>query len=447
MTDRTSNSGAPQAPNVPYVLQSLATLQGTEREAALTEHLRQDFHRLPAAERAEWLTALANELPMDMVELNRLARESFQSADLKGWLLKDLLARASEYGLPPEQMGTLMARWLDANGSKRFINNRQQLVIVIDGHDIIVGNNLRFNAFMLREASVTMKTKGVNKIVAAFSAAAAEGARLLPQLSWLHTDRSAHTVYLHLNVAEREILRIRPAGVEQTLNGSNDASVLLTPSTAAQPWHLLPLSPVEQEDALRLIDKLILSRMACSRESQLLFGCWALSFPLMDFVLTRPHLRAEGSTSLGKSTGMDLVSMLVYGSSEKVITTSAFNYSDGAINPFLFLDNLERSGMKAAMEQYLALAATGGKKGKRVLGTVSATVREEIRCLVCSTGIENLGKAELINRTIHIEFDKTKYGGKAITAPELEADQSRTQPFVVGAYDARAAGVSAHGRR
>ena len=49
--------------------------------------------------------------------------------------------------------------------------------------------------------------------------------------------------------------------------------------------------------------------------------------------------------------------------------------------------------MKAAMEQYLALAVTGGKKGKRVPGTVSATVREEIRCLVCSTGIENLGKA------------------------------------------------------
>ena len=235
---------------------------------------------------------------------------------------------------------------------------------------------------------MTLASKGMRVIIAAFRAAAVAAAQPVGQLSWLQTDRSTQTVYLHLNETQQEILRVRPIGVDRIENGSNEARVLLAASTNAQPWTYTPLSPAEDAAALRDLNALVFSRMACSRENQLLFGCWTLAFPLLDFVLTRPHLRAEGSTSLGKSTGMDLVSMLIYGSSEKVIPTTAFAYADAAVNPVLLLDNLEKASMIAALVHFLLLAATGGKKGKRVPGTVSATVREEIRCLVCSTGIE-----------------------------------------------------------
>ena len=232
---------------------------------------------------------------------------------------------------------------MKANGGACYLNDRQQVLLASGGDVVTVGNNLRFDAFLLREAGVTLASKGMRVIIAAFRAAAVAAAQPVGQLSWLQTDRSSQTVYLHLNEADYEILRIRATGIDRIKNGSNEEAVLLASSPATWRWDYHPLSPVDYAAALRDLNALVFARMACSRENQLLFGCWALAFPLLDFVLTRPHLRAEGSTSLGKSTGMDLISMLVYGSSEKVITTSAFNYSDGAVNPFLLLDNLEKS--------------------------------------------------------------------------------------------------------
>jgi hypothetical protein len=343
-----------------------------------------------------------------------------------GLLLDDATAR----GIEPEQRGQLMLEWFDASGGKRFLDPQRRLIIVKDGRDVTVTNNTAFDAFLMQEAGRTTKSKEMAQVIAAFRGKAFDTSHPIGQVSWLHTDKNAFGVYLHINCDDRKIIRITPTGVDLVMNGNNDESVLLARSPNMQPWTFEHLIKSDYENTLHIFDQQILQRMACSRENQLLFGCWVLAFPLIDFALAHPHLRAEGSTSLGKSTGIDLVSTFVYGSPEKVITTSAYNYAEASANPFLFFDNLEKSGMTPQIEQFLLLAATGGKKGKRIPGTVSATIREEIRCLISSTGIENLTKGELINRAIHVEFNKNKFGGRAVIAPELEQIKKQRSRFL-----------------
>jgi hypothetical protein len=168
--------------------------------------------------------------------------------------------------------------------------------------------------------------------------------------------------------------------------------------------------------------------MACTRDNQLLYGSWALTYPLIDYVMTLPNMRCDGISESGKTRGTNLISFFVYGADHLKKATEAANYTDGASNPLVMLDNVEKENFNQGLGDFLLMAATGITKEKRQMNTDRGTVQERVHCLVTTNGVENLGKTEHINRTFAIHFDRWKYksiGWSERIYPKIAAERPR----------------------
>lgn len=374
---------------------------------ALTKHFQQDFYRLPHAKRAEWLKQLSEITLIPLPDLVTRAKDSFERIELAGWNLGALLDCSLEFKYSPEQQGNLMYRWLLANGGKVFVDQHDTHYLAYRGRDAVLGEGKAFESILYDETGKTLLTPKIKRIVKAFEAEAYQKALKVDQVCWIHSDAAATTVHLHLNTSGKGIVRLRPGKVSQVPNATNDADVFLARCPKMAEWDLQTLSEHDYEKGLQTFDNLVLKNMACTRADQLLFGCWTLCYPLFGFVISRPHLRAEGISGSGKTRAVDLISHFVYGKSQLKTPTEAANIADASMNPFVFLDNIETRDLNRAMQNFILWAVSGNQKEKRKAGSASDIIQEELRCLVNTTGIESLIKTELINRTIHIEFEKS----------------------------------------
>jgi hypothetical protein len=221
---------------------------------------------------------------------------------------------------------------------------------------------------------------------------------------WLYTDRARHTVFFNLNNAENEIVKITPDGIDVIRNGINDDNIVFHQSPTMRPIEYI--ADVDIGDAERLFKELIFDNLACPIEERVLITTWISCFLLLDFAGTRPLLRFEGAAESGKSTASKLISTLVFGSMNLENPTIAANYTEGAKQPLIVIDNIELKNATDEFIQFLLTAVTGIVRTKRRQGTDTDTVRESVRCLINTSGIEPLaGLSELTTRTLLVDFD------------------------------------------
>ena len=114
--------------------------------------MRHDFHRLPIADQDMWLTELAATLNWQLEWVVSMAAIAFDRIDLRVRELDDLLQRLAAFDKTPEEKGVLMWKWVKANGGACYLDDRQQVLLAAAGNVVAVGNNLHFDAFLLREA-------------------------------------------------------------------------------------------------------------------------------------------------------------------------------------------------------------------------------------------------------------------------------------------------------
>jgi len=392
------------------VAQTLGALSPQDQANAIREHFRLDFNHIPREKQQPWLDRLHAELGVSFEDLMVLARRAFDASDFTGWTLKNVLNAADGYDLDPEQKGSAMYRWLAGNGGISYLDDAGKCIAAWKDSQVEIGTNTDFKAFLYRETGLTFKSPKVPRIVEAFKSEALIHAVRVNQISWLQTDRTTTCLYLHLNAEDGQIFKVAPGTVSRLDNGANDHHILLLPSPRMQPFSYSLPSQEEYESALKEFNHLVLRGMACSPDNRLLCGCWILAYPLLDFVVSRPHLRFEGSAGKGKSRGLDVMSLFVYGSSELDKITEAASYAVGAQNPAVFIDQVETREMTPALTKFILTAVSGIQNVKRRPGTVGGVVSEPIRCLIGTSGIDGMKLPELINRTIHVEFDRDKYG-------------------------------------
>ncbi|MCD6161030.1 MAG: hypothetical protein J7K40_01275 [candidate division Zixibacteria bacterium] len=101
---------------------------------------------------------------------------------------------------------------------------------------------------------------------------------------------------------------------------------------------------------------------------------------------------------------------MIYGRQVLKKGTVASNYTDGALNPLIQLDNLELDNLNQGLDDFIITAVTGIEKEKRKIGTDKENVTERVKTLINSTGIESFKKNEMINRALIIKFDQSQYG-------------------------------------
>lgn len=287
----------------------------------------------------------------------------------------------------------------------RWFFDREEKCYLFYQHRIFsVGTNRPFNALMKRHTRLLPTKEPGRSVWESLASECYNRGTQVQVLSWLATDRTKDAVYVNFNSDKNTILKITPRAIKEIPNGTNDDEVLLNPSKRIMPFNFQPDCKVAE--GMAALKELVFDNMTCEREQRYLVLTWLISCFLIDFAPYMGLLKFSGHSESGKTTVAKFLSLLVYGDQHLSDPTSSAAYTIAAGNPLLVIDNLEAEDLNKSILKFLLLSATKGAKEKRAGGTDTETVEEAPKALVLITAIEPFPKAELINRTYDIEFEK-----------------------------------------
>jgi len=300
-------------------------------------------------------------------------------------------------------------RWFKEHGAIFFHDTEQNRYIYFEGQVFSMkpdkNTNPAYLSMLYKHTQLPITASPAGRIFhECFDSIAYNDGDLKEPHYWLYTDRARHTVFFNLNNEKNEILKITPDGIEIIRNGVNADNIVFHHSPTMRPIEYIPDADIAEAE--QLFKTLIFDNLACPAEERVLITTWISCFLLLDFAGTRPLLRFEGAAESGKSTASKLLSTLVFGDQNLENPTIAANYTEGAKQPLIVIDNIELKNATDEFTQFLLTAVTGIVRTKRRHGTDTDTVRESVRCLINTSGIEPLaGLSELTTRTLLVDFD------------------------------------------
>ncbi len=301
----------------------------------------------------------------------------------------------------------------------------------------------KYAALMLRQTGMLQTTNGGRTFFDAIASLAVTHGEERDHLSWLHTDVASQTIWFNLNNREHEIAKITPEGVEIMKNGSNADRMILGYSDKMAPIHFQPGADLAEAD--RAVTELLADNFTCAQGDRFFILTWLSCFLLLDFAGTKPMTRFEGPSASGKTTASKLITTLLYGQPHHKISTLAANYTDGAKNPLLALDNIEVQQMTDGLTEFMLTSITGVAREKRKGGTDSENVSEQVKCLLNTTGIEPLrgDLSEILSRTFAIEFDLNAHSSNCFLDSEVIAAIRQKRDLIISAILKRTSHVLA----
>lgn len=304
---------------------------------------------------------------------------------------------------PEWKLSEIVENWFDANDTKWFSDSFNTPFIF---HKKLyeIGDNPRFCAFFQDIARMNNTTPEGRYLFKALQNIAVKKGKKTLSSSWLHLDRSTHSIYVNLSKESEKLLKISPHKIETVPNATNDKNILLYSSDKMKPIEFLP--DVEIEEGIKLFRKKVLDNLACNPQNRLLVGCWTLAVFVKGYTQSRALMKFSGGHQAGKTVGAKLLASLIYGTPTVKVSTVAANFTDAAKNPLSFIDDLETENLSDSYLQFLRLAATGATKEKRDVRTTTQNVREKVDALVLITAIDPLAQQTLISRSYDINFNR-----------------------------------------
>ena len=389
---------------------------------------REIFARLASMPEAEKLCY------MDIIEkdlhFHRKAQEEQMenSGDLRQIMTREYDNVENKKNVDPLRIAKVIFDYLNKHG--RFFRDSMGNVYLLYHHLIYdVGINRPFNALMMRSTGLLPTRDPGRHVWEAMASSAYNVGLTIDVASWIKTDRKQDAIFVNLNSPSNKILRISADSILEVPNGMNEEGVLLKASGKIQPFNFHP--DVSIRDGMELVRSLIWKNITCEPESRYLVLCWLISAFLVDFSPYIALMKFSGATSSGKTTTARLLSLLMYGTEQLGDVTGAAAYALASQNPIVIMDNLETENRGKNIDQFLLLSSTRGGKEKRSQGTDSGTVQESPRSLVLITAIEPFTKAELINRTIDIEFNRRKFGTDEFIEDEVVREVGKKRDIII----------------
>lgn len=329
--------------------------------------------------------------------------------------------------------------WFIDNGA-RFFYTPQDEPFMYFNHEIYwmeslnMGRRRHYRAMIYKQTGFVATTAGGKtffEIIANLTRAEGEKRH---SFSWLHSDVANRIIYFDLNNENHEIVKISAEKIEVLMNGGNSEEITLSSSDKMSPLQYIPDVKIEEAD--QLLSKLLIDNMTCSSQHAEFIISWLSCFLLLDFAGTKPMTRFEGVAGSGKTTASKLGSALIYGEPQLKKGTDASNYTDGARNPMISLDNIEMMQMKEELRQFLVTSITGINKEKRRSGTDDENIIEKVKCLLNTTGIEPLcgDLSEVLSRSFIINFDtKRQEANDCFLEAEFMAEIKKNRNKIVSA--------------
>ncbi len=394
-------------------IKSIPTLPSSNEQIVATKKLLSYWGKLPIVDKELWKPKLKKELKIsddlfntyDLFDVTHIVKNEKE--------LSKILSNMIRASIRAEKQGEAMYSWLMQNGAHSFKDKEKNVFLHIDKQMLLVhSENSLFRSYFYDKTGISLQRQEAKIIVDVIQSKIQKEGRKIENDTWLYTDHKSFKLYYHLNNESDEVLCIAPDSISVLENGSNPGHILLMPSNKISEIKYRQVTDTEYTDGMLKIKRLIIDNMACKESDRLLCYSWHLAGMFCDLIQTTPHLRLEGDSSSGKTTAMQLLSYLVYGSDQKKKGTTASNYADGSRNPYVFLDNVETKNMNQAFNDFILTAVTGIVNEKRDMETAHGVIQERTKCLICTSGIENMKLNEIINRTYIVDFDKDKYFSK-----------------------------------
>ena len=313
-------------------------------------------------------------------------------------------SRDKNHAFDPHVFTGLIFDWMTANGSE-FYSAPDAQYLFFDGLVYEISDNLQFNALLDRKGHLSRHISLDRCVWDGLQARCLEHGQRIRTMSWSHTDRANDRVFINLHRLDNSILELSPSSVRLIPNGANDSKMLLGESDKMEPIDFDESVDVGAE--LRFLKESLIDQLACTVPDAYMLTAWTLCVFLLGYTPKHPLMKLSGPSKSGKTTASRFFSQLVYGTDAVKTSTIAANFTDGARNPFLVLDNIENRNLREELMQFLLVVSTGAIREKRKIGTNRANVQERLNCLVVITGIEPFTVSELINRTYDIEFSNS----------------------------------------
>jgi hypothetical protein len=294
--------------------------------------------------------------------------------------------------------------WFQANGGL-FYSSQSGRYLFFQQRLYEIGPNPEFDALMLRVARSTRDIPQHRCLWSGLAAVALESGTRFGELSWSSWDWASGRYFYNLNDPDLQIIEVSSEGVRVMPNGGNDKKVLLGASEKIEP---VVFNPDVDLNVLRRLKTDIVDNLTCDEADAYIFLGWGLAMFLMECSTRRPLMKLSGGENSGKTSAARLLSTLLYGTDVGKTASVAANFTDGARNPFMSLDNVEARSINDELLQFLLLVATGGTREKRQRGTDTGLVQERLNCIVALTAIEGFEHSELVSRTYEADFSASR---------------------------------------
>jgi len=268
--------------------------------------------------------------------------------------------------------------------------------LCLDGRVYTLGNNRAFNALLQRLGRMNVTTAEGRFAWEFLRNHARDAGRPVRSVGWVHADADKLAVFVHTHNDQGDILKISPGAVTLVPNGQNDDKVMLSPSDRVKPFRYL--ENADRRPAWALFKRLLHDAFPCAPADKAILAAVVPLVFLKDLCPARPLIRLSGSSESGKTTAGKLIGYAVYGEDIAKTGTIASFYTDASRNPLAMIDNLEVPNMKGELLDFLLTGATGIVHEKKKLYTDQDIVREKAEAFILTTGIESLGKPELLSR-------------------------------------------------
>lgn len=305
------------------------------------------------------------------------------------------------------EVGEAVSNHLTENGAFFFDSRASSEYLCLDGRVFTIGYNRPFNSLLQDLGQLNITTSEGKYVWEYLRNFARSQGSPIRSASWVLGDAVKPAVYIHTHNEQGDVLRVACDSISIIPNGQNDDKILLNSSDRVQPFTYL--ADVKMESGLRLLKRYVYDTSPCAEADKAFLLAYCTIIIMDDFCPMKPILRLAGVHGSGKTSVASTISHIVYGENVGKIGTMAALYTDASKNPLTFLDNLETRDFDKELLNFLLTASTGIVHEKKKLYTDQDIVRERAGAFIATTGIETLGKPELLSRQWEIACDSSNF--------------------------------------
>ncbi|MCG3204896.1 MAG: DNA primase [Elusimicrobia bacterium] len=305
------------------------------------------------------------------------------------------------------EVGETISNHLSKYGAFYFDPKASAEYLCFDGRVYTIGNNRLFNSLLQTIGQLNITTAEGKYVWEYLRNYARSLGSPIRSASWVFGDVVKPAIYVHTHGEKGDILRLYPNSITVIPNGQNDDEIILNPSDRVQSFTYK--DDVDMECGLQLLKQFVYDTSPCSEADKAFLLAYCTIIVMDDFCPMKPILRLSGVHGSGKTSVASTISHIVYGENVGKIGTMAALYTDASKNPLTFLDNLEARDFDKELLNFLLTASTGIVHEKKKLYTDQDIVRERAGAFIATTGIETLGKPELLSRQWEIACDAANF--------------------------------------